>query len=115
MCFYQKNAAGIFVLSILLSVSAVCKAEFVPVERASVVASNFFHSNDATPNSVNRRMELYQCDESVSTKSHEDYPSYYIFQGENGKGFVIVAADDACQPVVGYSFDSSLPAHALPE
>ena len=91
MCFYQKNAAGIFVLSILLSVSAVCRAEFVPVERASVVASNFFHSNDATPNSVNRRMELYQCDESVSTKSHEDYPSYYIFQGENGKGILTVA------------------------
>lgn len=114
MGLHHQRLSGIIVLSMLLFVHAVCRAEYVPAERASVVASNFFHSNDAV-NNVNKRLELYHYDEPYSTKSQDSYPSYYIFTGEDGKGFVIVTADDACQPIAGYSFDSSLPTDALPE
>lgn len=40
---------------------------------------------------------------------------FYVFNFNNGKGFVIVAGDDAVAPVLGYSFESSFdPAH-IPE
>ena len=37
-------------------------------------------------------------------QSEEEQP-YYIFTGTDGRGFVIVAADDVARPVLGYSVD----------
>ena len=33
---------------------------------------------------------------------------YYIFTGNDGRGFVIVAADDVARPILGYSADAEL-------
>ena len=33
---------------------------------------------------------------------------YYIFTGKEGRGFVIVAADDIARPILGYSADAVL-------
>ena len=103
------------IVFILLLVSAVCKAEYVPADRAAIVASNFFYSNDENADMVIRKMSLFEGDGQFSTKTYGFTPSYYIFQDENKKGFVIVAADDACNPIVGYSFDSVLPDGPLPD
>lgn len=40
----------------------------------------------------------------AAKQSSEEQP-YYIFTGADGKGFVIVAADDVARPVLGYSVD----------
>ena len=37
-----------------------------------------------------------------------DQSLYYIFTGTDGKGFVIIAADDVARPVLGYSTDAEL-------
>lgn len=102
-------------LILLLLLSVTCRAEFVPADRAAIVASNFLHSNDITSNFVSKRMSLYDHDESNITKANDKAPAHYIFQGEDGKGFVIVAADDACQPILGYSYDGTLSVDGLPD
>ena len=102
-------------LILLLLLSVTCRAEFVPSDRAAIVASNFLHSNDAANSFVNKRMSLYDHDNSNSTKGNNDAPAHYIFQGEDGKGFVIVAADDVCQPILGYSYDGTLSVDGLPD
>ena len=33
---------------------------------------------------------------------------YYIFTGNDGRGFVIISADDVARPVLGYSADAEL-------
>lgn len=87
----------------------------MPVDRAAIVATNFFHSNDPSNGFVYKRMSLYDEDKIHSTRSQDEKPAHYIFQGDGGKGFVIVAADDACSPIIGYSFDGTLPIGYLPE
>jgi hypothetical protein len=60
-------------------------------------------------------MKLYEVDGIGLTKSANETPEHYIFQGEDGNGFVIVAADDACNPIIAYSFDGALPDGGLPD
>jgi hypothetical protein len=43
-------------------------------------------------------------------------PAYYIFNADNGQGFVIVSGDDALPSILGYSTSASIPANAtLPD
>ena len=42
------------------------------------------------------------------------YSEFYIFNNENGKGFVIIAADDCVTPILGYSYDNNFAAENLP-
>ena len=38
------------------------------------------------------------------TKAGEEAPAFYVFNRAGG-GFVIIAGDDACRPILGYSYD----------
>ena len=42
------------------------------------------------------------------------YSEFYIFNNEDGKGFVIIAADDCVTPILGYSYDNNFAAENLP-
>lgn len=42
-----------------------------------------------------------------------EFDHFYIFTGE--QGFVIISADDCVMPVLGYSYEGSFPAGAIPE
>ena len=42
------------------------------------------------------------------------YSEFFIFNNEEGKGFVIIAADDCVTPILGYSYDNSFAAENLP-
>ena len=42
------------------------------------------------------------------------YTEFYIFNNEEGKGFVIIAADDCVTPILGYSYDNNFAAENLP-
>ena len=45
---------------------------------------------------------------SVSVKAWDNVPAFYVFRFVSG-GFVLVAADDASIPVLGYSFENDMP------
>lgn len=42
------------------------------------------------------------------------YTEFYIFNNEDGKGFVIIAADDCVIPILGYSYENNFAAENLP-
>ena len=42
------------------------------------------------------------------------YSEFYIFNNEDGKGFVIIAADDCVTPILAYSYDNNFAAENLP-
>ncbi len=52
--------------------------------------------------------------ENIITQSRNNSPTLYIFIFSEG-GFVIVAADDVCTPILGYSTDSPLDPQNLPD
>jgi len=89
------------VISLLTGYSV--QAKEVPLQDACKAGINFyfervnqFHSVDYTDIRV---IDRYTC-------SLDGIPAYYVFNLSPG-GFVIVSADDAVVPVLGYSFDGS--------
>jgi len=89
---------------ILLSVLPL-RADSVDARRAAEVARAFFQND----RNVALRMAPLQPVERAAaplTKAGEELPPFHIFNRAGG-GFVIVAADDACNPILGYSFTHS--------
>ncbi|MBQ1636898.1 MAG: Spi family protease inhibitor, partial [Bacteroidales bacterium] len=90
-----------FVLAFLLAVLPL-RAERVPVEKAQVVARAVFQHdrNAALRMAPLRQVELAS---APRTKAGEERPAFYIFNRAGG-GFVIVAGEDVCTPVLAYSY-----------
>ncbi len=105
----RKNLLLIFLLVIKLSFAAE-----IPLEKAQTVAFNFLQSTqqftlNRTPvNSINLLFT-----EQVNNNGNIE-SAYYIFAGENNKGFVIVSGDDAVIPILGYSDESPIDMNNLP-
>ncbi|MFO7809853.1 MAG: C10 family peptidase, partial [Candidatus Delongbacteria bacterium] len=82
-----------------LILAAAAFAAIVPVDRAQRVAENYYQNyapTSATGSTVKQ----------VLTKEYLGQPTWYVF--EFTKGWIIVAADDAVRPVLGYSFESTV-------
>lgn len=94
--------------------SAILFAENVPVERAKVLAGHFFQFSPASAG-TGVSVRLVGKDENRLTRAGGEAPAYYVFNNDNGKGFVIVAGDDVVMPVLGYSFENSFPQEDLPD
>lgn len=80
-----------------------------PVDRqtAQLVATNFWNAVTGQ-NSLGRWTDVTE---------ETPFQEFYLFTRQNGKGFVLVAADDRVQPILGYSTENSfilpLPAHVM--
>ncbi len=71
------------------------KAEPIDLKTAQKVAENFYRAH----------VPLFQnLEMNVTAHSHKGLKTYYLFTVTNG-GFVIVSADDAVIPILGYSFE----------
>lgn len=68
---------------------------------------------DACPSGGKVSMELVRSGGFSSSSSVN--PEYYIYNNTEGKGFVIVSADESVPPVLGYSTECSYSADNLPE
>ncbi|MDD4603469.1 MAG: C10 family peptidase [Bacteroidales bacterium] len=77
-------------------------AKFVPQQDAAMVAVKFYQLNNTL--GVTNPEVLTQ-----TVRWWENVPSIYIFRFVSG-GFVLVAADDASIPILGYSFENDMPA-----
>ncbi|MCX6282226.1 MAG: C10 family peptidase [Bacteroidetes bacterium] len=88
------------ILCLLLIIPAVW-AKHVPQQDAAKIATTFYSLNN--PMGVTSP-QLF----SQTVRSWDNTPSLYIFRFTSG-GFVIIAADDAAIPVLGYSFDNDMP------
>ena len=86
---------------LILSMALVLSAAFVPVDRARKVAENQYmqYCADASTKSA----------DIVRIVEHEYDGEITWYAVEFEKGFVIVSADDAVRPILGYSDHGSVP------
>ena len=96
----MKSKSLLIVLTVLFSISVY--ADFVPGESAKKVALNFYFEkyNQFEGTVLYDQLSIRQ----VYTETDGIHDFFYVFQ-INGKGFVIVPADDCLAPVLGYSFE----------
>jgi PKD repeat protein len=76
-----------------LAVTVTCNAKPVTPQAAQQVAEAFY-KRSAAAQTVNMSL-------AYTEKSTNGLPVYYVFNADNG--FVIVTADDAAHPIIGYS------------
>jgi len=82
-------------------VSAISFAALVPVQTAQTTASYFYSRHSSK---VPASVALVYTDLSASGEA-----LYYIFNVNNQDGFVIVAAEDASFPILGFSDSGQFP------
>lgn len=88
-------------LLIVLSISlSTVFAERVSVEEASIVANTFMNGSSLSESGVNKVPGKRKIMKAASTPAQSQY---YVYQDEDGEGWVIVAADDIVQPILAYS------------
>jgi PKD repeat protein len=84
-----------YLLLALLFVAASVNASFVTHQLAQTVATNFYGQNIGAGN-PNLSL-VYTAYDANSN------PDYYVFNAGANNGFIIVPADDAAHPILGYS------------
>lgn len=106
---------------ILLCLSAIAYANPIDEEGARQVAEKFYrqamnHSyGSQLLGRANTRLDLQLAYKPQSgTISESSAPEYYVYTTADSVGFVIVAGDDAVEPVIGYSLDGTFSTHQLP-
>ena len=93
--------------AILFSISM--KGKVVTQQKAMEFATRFFANHaESRGNMVSMKLAWDSNQLSSKTRSSGESPAFYVFTPSNGKGFVIVAGDDATLPVIGYSFENSI-------
>ncbi len=97
----QKKSLGI---ALLMSCSLGAFASPVSVQTAQKVAENFMSKKVAASAGLN--LQLSKTYTALGTSGQA---SLYIFDVNNGAGFVIVSGDDAVTPVLGYSAENKFP------
>lgn len=97
-----------FLLLCLLFPVTVLYAERIPLERASEIAAAFLQKDGKRLEGDSPRSK------SRSSRDNLSRLPYYAFNAENESGFVIIAADDAFEPVVGYSDKGSFDRANIP-
>lgn len=101
------------VLSIfLVFVASAAFAGIVTPDKAAEYAGKFF-SGPATKGSP-ARVEKVIPKYHASVKSTSSEELFYIFNNLSGGGFVIISAEDAARPVIGYSLEESFPDEVIP-
>ena len=95
-------ATGIIFLSTLTAWAGPVDSQKAREEAAAFVSQQ----RTAAP----RQMQLAdsRCNATAGT------PAYYVFNIDNGKGFVIVSGDDRTNPILGYSDEGAFDAKRMP-
>jgi hypothetical protein len=102
----------IFAIFMILPALHVSGKE-VNQKKALEVATQFMNSRSVLRSGTSLKLALTGKSENANLRSSEN-PSYYVYNVEGGKGFVIIAGDDAVAPILGYSFNSSFEVEGMP-
>ena len=100
----RYNIRGKLILVCLLAVLCALPATGAPLDgRRSADAARAFFQRDENRALRLAPIERVALDRAPLTKAGEEAPAFYIYNRQGG-GFVIIGGDDACAPVLGYSF-----------
>ena len=100
----MKHFKHVVLLACLL-LALPLQGEPVGPQRALETAQAFFR-HDRNQAMRLAPLERLQLASAPLTKAGESDPAYYVYNRRGG-GFVLIAGDDACVPVLGYSFTGS--------
>jgi len=97
-----------FILSclLLLAVVPMLSGKIIEKEQARQVAKNFLTERILSHQLAGTSGALYVTD--VASREVNGQPAMYVFSN-NGQGFIIISAEDAITPVLGYSPSGSFP------
>ena len=93
-----KNA--LLVISLFLTTQVF--SAIISQQDAAIVAKNFYFEKINTFKQTSIDEIVFS---NVITKTSNNIPVFYVFECEQ-KGFIIISAEDAAHPVLGYSFNS---------
>jgi len=103
---------------LLTIIIALCLPIFgMPIDEttAKQLAQNFWKENNIMGVRGDKVFKKRMGDARfVNVAPQCGYSEFYIFNNEDGKGFVIIAADDCVTPILGYSYDNNFAAEKLP-
>lgn len=106
--FWLSNAS---IATLLLLLSFGLQGQTVNVEEASAIAESFFNNLSSQPATISNSFSESINDvqntkgQNIALKSNSGEQLFHIFNFDGG-GFVIVAADQRYEPIIGYSEDS---------
>ncbi len=96
-------------LSMCAMAPSLLGAATLSVDDAKEIAAEFFQSGDVPRLASKDAFELaYTATDAVSN------PTCFVFNAKDGKGFVIISADDTSLPVIGYSDKSTWSVGSVP-
>lgn len=78
------------------------QAKILTPEEAARTATEFFSAGNVSRLGNSDALVL-----AHTAKKSDGTPVYYVFNAKNGRGFIILSADDRAVPVIGYSYESS--------
>jgi hypothetical protein len=91
-------------IAILITAGFSLFAKPVSLKEARLAASNFYY--ERLVNNLHQAVDYSSLSiTGAFAEKNGEATAFYVFTFE-GRGFVIISADDACYPVLGYSFDS---------
>lgn len=97
------------VVNSLLIGSALCAyPATVSVDDARAIAAEFMRARSGALSGELEVAPVYKA-------GTESKPLYYVFNAVGDAGFVIISAEDATAPVLGYSFESAYPVASQPD
>ena len=102
-------------LLLLLLLPAILLAAPVDPNVAQQVAENFINAPETDASGIVRKAPHKRKCMARAPKQITNDQQFYVFNSEDGEGFVIVSADDIAHPILGYSSTGSLDSRDMPE
>lgn len=103
-------------ICLTLCCSSTLHAQRVDIITAQNLAERVLRGNNIAPSSITTTLAWDSTDLATTTRGAEENPSFYVFEANDHKGFVIVAADKRICPIIGYSEEYPIcSAETLPE
>ena len=99
------------IIALLVS-SMTLMAERVSREDASLVANHFMNVAATSANGVKRAAPSKRMMLKKAAAVEEN--QYYVYENENGEGWVIISANDAVRPILAYSETGHFPVENMP-
>ncbi|WP_300966114.1 Spi family protease inhibitor, partial [uncultured Muribaculum sp.] len=103
-----KHILQALLMAVCLMRPTLVMGSILTADEAKDVAADFFKSAGDTRLSGDGALVL------VHTESASSLPVYYVFNSTDGKGFVIVSANDGSMPVMGYSRNTTWEVNNMP-
>ncbi len=100
-----KSTFLISLLTVLMLVSQISRAELVPIEKARLVAKNFYYERvRLVKNAVNFQDIVFDKEEIITDNS---LPAVYVFRVSNNNGSLMISAESTTYPILFFTFENN--------